>query len=56
MYTERIFGPDLINVTGLYTKVRPHIHLSLNKSETKNEHKMEKKQQIIIDTTGLRQK
>jgi hypothetical protein len=42
-YTERIFGPDLvlhqawqtlrefINLTGLYTKVRPHIHLSLNK-------------------------
>jgi hypothetical protein len=42
IYTERIFGPDLvlhqarqtlrelINLTGLY-KVRPHFHLSLNK-------------------------
>jgi hypothetical protein len=40
--TERIFGPDLvlhqarqtlrelINLNGLYTKVRPRIHLSLN--------------------------
>jgi hypothetical protein len=43
IYSERIFGPDLvlhqarqtlrelIKLTGLYTKVRPHVHLSLNK-------------------------
>jgi hypothetical protein len=43
IYTEQIFGPDLvlhqarqtlrefINLTGLYTKLMPHIHLSLNK-------------------------
>jgi hypothetical protein len=36
----------LINLTGLYTKVRPHIHLSLNKlgrpKLTQNEHKIKK--------------
>jgi hypothetical protein len=43
IYTERIFGPhlilhqtrqtqrELINLIGLYSNVRPRIHLSLNK-------------------------